>query len=159
MLSGDRLEVYLQDHLAGATGGVELARRIASQNEGTAYGDVMAGLAGEIDEDREELKAIMARVGAGADRLKIAGAWAGEKAGRLKRNGTWLEYSPTSRLIELEGLSAGVTGKLRLWTALREIAPGRPDLDAAKLDNLIARATRHLDTLAEQHRRAAAEAF
>jgi hypothetical protein len=159
MLSGDRLEVYLQDHLAGATGGVELARRIASQNEGTAYGDVMARLAGEIDEDREELKAIMARVGAGADRLKIAGAWAGEKAGRLKRNGTWLEYSPTSRLIELEGLSAGVTGKLRLWTALREIAPGRPDLDAANLDNLIARATRQLDTLAEQHRRAAAEAF
>jgi hypothetical protein len=159
MLTGDRLHVYLQDHLAGATAGVELARRIASQNEGTEYGDAMARLAEEIAEDREELKAIMAQVGAGADRLKIAAAWTGEKAGRLKRNGSWLGYSPSSRLIELEGLSAGVQGKLSLWRALRQIAPGRPEFEEAKLDELIARADRQLGTLGALHRKAAVEAF
>jgi hypothetical protein len=159
MFTGDRLHVYLQDHLAGATAGVELARRIASQNEGTEYGDAMARLAGEIDEDREELKAIMAQVGAGADRLKLAAAWTGEKAGRLKRNATWFDYSPSSRLIELEGLSAGVQGKLSLWRALRQIAPDRPELEAAELDELIARAERQVGELSELHRKAALEAF
>jgi hypothetical protein len=29
---GDKLAIYLNDHLAGATGGLELARRVASSN-------------------------------------------------------------------------------------------------------------------------------
>jgi hypothetical protein len=46
------------------------------------------------------------------------GAWGAEKAGRLKLNGSLLSYSPLSRLLELEGLHLGLTGKLFLWQAL-----------------------------------------
>ena len=47
---------------------------------------------------------------------KSAGAWTAEKFGRLKPNGQLTGYSPLSRLVELEGLKLGITGKLGLWT-------------------------------------------
>jgi hypothetical protein len=33
-MSSDYLDIYLNDHLAGATGGVELARRVRKSNAG-----------------------------------------------------------------------------------------------------------------------------
>ena len=36
-LHDKRLSTYLNDHLAGATGGLELVKRTASSNEGTPY--------------------------------------------------------------------------------------------------------------------------
>ena len=35
LLSTDLLTIYLNDHLAGATAGVELARRAAGENKGS----------------------------------------------------------------------------------------------------------------------------
>jgi hypothetical protein len=118
--NGDPLAIYLNDHLAGSTAGVELARRAASSNAGTEYGDVLSGIAREIEEDRATLEALMDRLGVGRDRVKLAAAWVGEKAGRLKLNGHLFSYSPLSRLEEIEFLLLGVTGKLALWRALSE---------------------------------------
>ena len=83
MFTTDPLRIYLQDHLAGATFGLALARRAQGENGGTEFGDFLARLADEIEEDRQELIAIIDGVDAGKDRLKIALAWAGEKADRL----------------------------------------------------------------------------
>ena len=47
--------------------------------------------------------------------IKDAAGWTAEKFGRLKPNNSLLSYSPLSRVIELEGLVIGVTGKLALW--------------------------------------------
>lgn len=113
-------EIYLQDHLAGAAAGVELARRTAGSNSSNDYGPELSRLADEIAEDRETLIEIAEALGASRSRLKEAGAWAGEKVGRLKPNNSILSYSPLSRLIELEGLVLGVTGKRSLWQSLRE---------------------------------------
>ena len=71
------------------------------------------------------LQGIMEDLGFGGDRLKNAGAWALEKAGRLKLNGELTGYSPLSRVVELEGLLTGITGKWGLWVALLELAPQR----------------------------------
>jgi hypothetical protein len=60
----------------------------------------------------------MDQLGIGRDRLKPMGAWLAEKLGRLKLNGQLHGYSPLSRLIELEGLYIGISGKSRLWKAL-----------------------------------------
>jgi hypothetical protein len=158
-LSGDLLAIYLQDHLAGATAGLELARRAQGANEGTAYGDFLSQLAREIAEDREQLRELMRRLDVGEDRLKLAAAWTAEKAGRLKLNGRLTGYSPLSRLVELEGLAAGVTGKLSAWRALRTIAERDERLDPVELDRLIARAERQLSSLAEHQRTAAGEAL
>lgn len=143
------LAIYLNDHLAGSTVGVELVRRARGSNEGTELGEFLAAFAAEIEGDRETLEEIMEAVGAGRDRLKVAGAWAGEKAGRLKLNGSLRSYSPLSRVVELEGLRLGVEGKTCLWRMLRELAD--PRLSGFDFDALIARAERQRDDL-EQRR-------
>ena len=68
----------------------------------------------------------------GRDRVKVAGGWTAEKVGRLKLNGRFAGYSPLSRVLELEGLIAGVNGKLALWHSLLELAPAEPRIDAAQ---------------------------
>jgi hypothetical protein len=158
-LSGDLLAIYLQDHLAGSTGGLELARRARRSNEGTPYGDFLSQLEQEIVEDRDALRELMGRLDVGEDRLKSVAAWTAEKAGRLKLNGRLTGYSPLSRLIELEALMAGVTGKLSGWRALRSLAERDERLDPVELDRLIARAERQLSSLAEHQRSTAGEAL
>jgi hypothetical protein len=158
-LTTDQLSIYLADHYAGSTFGVELVRRARDQSQGTPYGDFLVALAGEIEEDRAALEAIMGELRVERDPVKVALAWTGEKLGRLKLNGRLTGYAPLSRVVELEGLIAGVSGKLALWRALKEIAPGEPRLDHAQLDQLADRARRQLAGLREQHARAAAAAF
>jgi hypothetical protein len=63
----------------------------------------------------------MDHLGTGPHRIKDLGAWTFEKLGRLKPNNSLLSYSPLSRVVELEGLALGVTGKLALWRALRQV--------------------------------------
>src|SRR5919206_583165 len=112
------LDVYLNDHLAGATTGVELAKRAASSNAGTEYGDVLSEIEHEIAEDRAALVRLMERFDIKQDRIKTTGAYIAEKVGRLKPNAHLTSYSPLSRVVELEFLGLGVTGKLSLWRGL-----------------------------------------
>ena len=154
---GSLIQTYLQDHHAGATAGLELARRSAGANEGTEYGTELRALADEIAEDRETLERVMAAFDVGPHRIKDAGAWALEKVGRLKPNNRLLGYSPLSRVVELEGLVTGVTGKLALWQALRESVGER--VDGVELAPLATRAESQRTRLEALRRRAAAEAF
>jgi hypothetical protein len=153
------LGIYLNDHLAGSTAGIELVKRARSENQGTDYGRFLAELTKEIDEDRAAFVEIMDRLGIRRDPAKVAGGWVLEKMGRLKLNGQLHGYSPLSRLVELEGLALGVTGKLAGWKALRLLADGEPALDAAALDGLIERAERQQRGLEEHRLLATREAF
>ena len=47
-MADNPLDVYLNDHLAGAMLGSDLAEQIRSQNEGTALGQLMESLAPQI---------------------------------------------------------------------------------------------------------------
>jgi len=155
---GDRLlAIYLQDHLAGSTGGLELARRARASNEGTVLGEFLKRLAGEIDEDRETLREVMAELEVGEDRVKNALGWGAEKLGRLKPNGKIAGYSPLSRMVELEGLHVGISGKLAAWQALGAIYG--TDVAGHNLDGLISRAERQLSELGEFRTEAARTAF
>jgi len=156
---GDRLSTYLNDHLAGSTAGVNLARRAAESNEGMSYGPVLATLAAEIQEDRQSLLDVMERLSVGQDRLKLALAWGAEKAGRLKLNGELRGYSPLSRLEELEALSLGVEGKLGLWRTLQRTRGSDPRLSGVDLDELVRRARSQRRRLENQRARAADEAL
>ncbi len=153
------LRIYLQDHLAAATGGVELARRARGANEGTPYGEPLAKLADDVEADRRSLESIMDDLGFGADRAKNIAFWVGEKAGRLKLNGQLTGYSPLSRMIELEGLITGVNGKRSLWLTLRDIAESVPELDADRIGRLVERAEQQVETLHGLRARAGREAF
>ena len=153
------LAVYLNDHLAGATVGVELAKRAASSNEDSEYGPFLAELAHEIAEDRASLVRIMERLEVKEDRLKTTGAYIFEKVGRLKPNAQLTGYSPLSRVVELEGLTLGVTGKLGLWRALLEVADDDARLDREELTVLAERAQSQRDELERQRLKACAESF
>jgi predicted DNA-binding ribbon-helix-helix protein len=153
------LRIYLQDHLAGSTAGLELARRTRAANEGTEYGPPLAKIADEIEADRRQLQGIMEELGFGGDRAKNIAAWGLEKAGRLKLNGQLTGYSPLSRVVELEGLLTGITGKRAVWVALLELAPQEERLDAALLERLRERAEAQRATVEELRERAAREAF
>jgi hypothetical protein len=143
------LAVYLNDHLAGATVAVELARRASGEHEGSELGTFLARLATEIAEDRNALRRVMDTAGARPDLAKVAVAWMGEKVGRLKLNGRILGRSPLSPVVELEVLTIGITGKLLLWRLLREHR--LPGSGAVDLDDLIARAERQREEV-EEHR-------
>jgi hypothetical protein len=85
----DLLGIYLNDHLAGSTLGVSLARRMAaSAGPGSERSTVLSRLATEITEDRSALLQIMATLDIPVRRYKVFAAWAGEKAGRLKPTAT-----------------------------------------------------------------------
>jgi hypothetical protein len=154
-----RLDIYLSDHLAGATVGVELSRRAAKGNRGTPDGVILKRLHQEIVEDRRTLLAVVRALGADVSPAKPALAWIAEKAARLKLNGQLLGYSPLSRLIELEGLEAGVAGKRSLWQALARAFPDDARLAGFDLDALIARAEQQLQGIHEQRLTAARDAL
>jgi hypothetical protein len=115
------LGILLNDHLAGSTGGVELARRATDQNAASEFGQPLAAIRDEIEVDRATLEAVMDDLGVARSRVRPALAWVGERFARLKPNGRVRGYSPLSRVIELEGLVLGITGKLRLWRLLTEL--------------------------------------
>jgi hypothetical protein len=144
------LATYLNDHLLGATAGGELVRRAARENEGSELGAFLAQLAGELEADRDSLKAIMEELGVKVDRAKVAAGWTAEKVGRLKPNAQLRGYSPLSPLVELEGLSIGIQGKLAMWRALAEVAD-EVGLDRARMQALAVRAESQRDDV-ERHR-------
>jgi hypothetical protein len=152
------LAIYLQDHLAGATAGAELAHRARDSNEDEGdLGDFLKTLSRQIDEDRGVLIEMMDHLGIDRSRVKISGAWVGERLGRLKLNGQLTGYSPLSRLIELEGLTVGVAGKRSLWQNLRSCCEA--ELARFDLDRLIARADKQLEGLTAFRQAAAKQAL
>lgn len=155
---GKLLAIYLNDHLAGAMVGVELARRLRASNcDDPEFGPELATICAEIEADRETLVAIMDRLGVGRSRVKPLAAILAERLGRLKLNGQLRGYSPLSRLDELEFLAIGVTGKRQLWRSLEHTHAG--DLPGFELGALAERASEQLDRLEALRLKAAARAL
>jgi hypothetical protein len=150
-----RLDIYLNDHLAGATLGAELSGRAAREHRGTELGEFLQGLHEEIVDDRQTLRAVLGALGVDASPLKPIGAWLLEKAGRLKLNGQVRGHSPLSPLVELEGLEAGVSGKRSLWQVVARSFPGDQRLEHFDFEDLVTRADEQLQGL-QKHRLAVA---
>ncbi len=153
------LGIYLNDHLAGATGGLELARRAAAAEQASPLGPPLHALAEEIAQDRETLKALMARLGVGVSTYKVYAGWLAEKVGRLKLNGSVVSRTPLAAVIETEGLRLGIEAKAGLWRAMRSLADGDERLTVAELDRLLSRAQEQSDVAERLRAQAAAIAF
>jgi len=151
------LAIYLNDHLAGATSGVELARRARSSNSGSKWGEGLEKVCAEIEADRATLEGVMERLTIKRNAAKVAVAWSAEKLGRLKLNGRLTGYSPLSRLLELEMLQIGIAGKLEMWQALQQTLGSK--LSQFDLPALIERAESQREVVERLRLDAAAEAF
>ncbi len=140
LLMGDMrtLERYLQDHHAGGTAGVALARRLATDDATEDSVVLLTGVAREIEEDLRVLEHLMASLGIQPSRPRDAAVRLGHVGTRVRR----LVARDASRrraieLLELELLEMGITGKRLLWITMRNIGAG----EDAHLEKLIARAT------------------
>jgi hypothetical protein len=159
MASNELLGIYLNDHLAGAAAGVELAEKLGSTYEGTPFGTAVAAVAREIKEDRETLQRLVERLGIGKSPVKQAAGWVFEKVTRLRFNQQLTGSAELTRLLETETLSLGIEGKLAMWQALRGIPRLDAELGAADYDRLIARARQQRETLEPHRLEAATKAF
>ncbi len=158
-MGDELLKTYLNDHLAGALAGAELAKRSSANNEGAPLGEALKQLAEDIEEDRNTLERIMKELDVPQNPVKQAAAWLGERVGRLKPNEKIKGYSDLSRLVELETLALGVEGKASLWRALLQVRDDYPALDKFDLPTLLARAEIQRDRLEQYRQEAAAKAL
>ncbi len=144
------IDVYLTDHLAGATGGCELAQRAAEEHKGTPLGEFFSNLYTEIEQDKNTLEDMTKRLGTQPNPIKQAGAWLMEKVTRLKLSTQTGGAPQFNALLTLETLEMGVTGKLCLWRALKEISEASEVIRSFDLDNLVSRAESQIDTLEKE---------
>lgn len=153
------LALYLNDHLAGATGGTALARRLARNHRGTEFEGPTSRLADDVEADRQALLQFMSALDIQPRRAKQVLATLAERIGRLKVNGTLVRRSPLSSVIEFEAMRLGVEGKTDAWQALRRVADHEPRLNADRIDELLDRAGRQSEVLQDLRLRAATAAF
>ncbi|GAA5014693.1 hypothetical protein GCM10023317_53610 [Actinopolymorpha pittospori] len=73
------LQIYLNDHLAGASDGIELLHRAARVHREDGTGPELSELAREVSDDRASLVQIMKDLGVPIRRHKVALGWLGEK--------------------------------------------------------------------------------
>jgi hypothetical protein len=151
--------IYLNDHLAGAAGGAELARRLAKANRMPGAAPTLRRLASEISQDHGALQNIMRSLHFPIRRYKALGAWTIEKVRRLKLNGRLVGRSALGDLIEIEALRLGVEGKAAAWRTLRTLADHDHRLDTSQLDALQTRAHHQLETLEDLRIQAADNIF
>ncbi|MCX2967851.1 MULTISPECIES: hypothetical protein [Streptomyces] len=152
------LGVYLNDHLTGASGGVDLARRLAREHQRHPHGEPLAELAEAVAEDRAELVRTMRRLDVPVRRYKVAVGRLAEQVGRLKPNRALVRRSPLSSLLELEGMRLGTQGKAELWSTLLVLADDL-GLDRRRLETLLDRAHEQADALDQLRLRTAREVF
>jgi hypothetical protein len=155
MASNELLGVYLNDHLAGSTAGLELAEKLRDNNQGTELGKVMAALHTDIEHDRATLEELMGQLEVARHPVKDAAGWVLERLSRLRLNPALTGSADLTRLLETEALSLGIEGKLCMWASLKEAAAGNPSLATTDFDRLIERARTQRRSL-EPHRLAAA---
>ncbi|MFW3168499.1 hypothetical protein [Geodermatophilus sp. CPCC 206100] len=153
------LGVYTNDHLAAATGGIELVCRMLGRHRGTAFEPRLAELLAELREERAALESTMQTLGIPVRQYKQIATWVGEKLSRAKLNGHLLSRSPLSDLVEFEFIATAVLAKRAGFETLREAAATEGRIDAALYDRLIAQADKQHSWLADARREVAARVF
>ena len=151
------LHVYLQDHRAGAVGGVRLARRCAAHSRDTELHSQLTEIARHIEDDARSLDQILERLGIPYPRIKVALVRTGEWLGRVKLNGRVFGRSPLTQLVEVEGLIGGVELKRQLWVTLALLGTVDEGLSGFDFGRLEQRASDQLQILQAAHDRFASD--
>jgi hypothetical protein len=133
----ENLSSYLNDHLAGSVGALELLDRLIDDNSGKPLERFFRDLRNEIDTDQETLKELIAKLGEKESTVRKAGAWIVEKLSRAKIQLSETREGELGLFLALEGLALGINGKRSLWRALAaasETAPHVRGPDYATLE-------------------------
>lgn len=157
--NSELLGIYVNDHLAAATGGIELVGRMLGTHSGGPHEQPLEQLLSELREEKAALRGMMSELGIAVSQYKQLGVWVAEKLSRAKLNGRLLSRSPLSDLVEFEFLASGVRAKRSGFETLRIAAEVEPRLPAAELDRLIDQANRQYQWLTRARREVAADVF
>jgi hypothetical protein len=112
------LSTYLNDHLGGSVGALEMLEDMIDAQEGRPLQGFLKVLHENIESDQSELKRMMKELGMQESVIKKAGAWVAEKVSRAKLRVGDTGKPNLALLQSLEGLSLGIAGKRSLWRSL-----------------------------------------
>ncbi|MGO1538122.1 MAG: hypothetical protein ACTHZ9_04660 [Leucobacter sp.] len=154
----DLLDLYLADHLAGATAGAKRIERMAAAYIDTPVYAQLSELADEVRVERAFLKRLIHDLGMKQRRYRQVGSWAAERVGRLMHNGRLPSRSPMTPVLETELMRSALIGKLGVWQTLEDNAE-QLGLDSQVFLELADRARYQTDVLSDVHEHFRARAF
>jgi len=128
----EELSSYLNDHLAGSVGALELLERLIETYRGKPLERFFQKLRDDIQQDQRQLKELIQKLGIEESAVRKAGAWIVEKFSRAKIAVSESGEGETGLFLALEALVLGITGKRSLWRALQAASRTVPQL--ARLD-------------------------
>jgi len=140
-MSTEPLATYLNDHVAGSVGALQLIDTLAEHAQGDPLEAKLRALRLEIEEDQRTLRQILGRIAADEQRLKQAAAWVSEKVSQARLTLAAHAHRSLALVEGLEALGLGIQGKLGLWTLLAEVASRDPRLAGFGYEQLQTRAT------------------
>lgn len=144
------LELYLNDHLTGATAGLSRAQHMVRANADLPIHAGLRQLAQELAEEHDRLRRLIHELGLTQKSYRQLPAKVGEVLGRLKLNGRLLRRSPMTPILEVELLRGAVNTKAGLWELLAANA-GSLGLDPAEWEALARQAGEQSELLAQMH--------
>ena len=151
------LDSYLNDHLAGSIGAIELIAHWAKLYQGKPLGAFFTDLESEIKADQDRLRDLMRCLGVEESKMRQAGAWAAEKLGLARFLIAGGEPGGLGLVLVLEGLIMGITGKQLLWRALD--AANLPKAEGFDFKELQRRAEEQIERIEAERIRVARQAF
>jgi hypothetical protein len=155
----DDLSSYLNDHLAGSVGALELLDRLIEVYEGKPLERFFRDLRSEIDADQETLKELIAKLGEKESAVRKVGAWIVEKLSRAKIQLSEAREGEMGLFLALEGLVLGITGKRLLWRGLAAGSETAPRLRGPDYATLEKRAIEQHDRVEAKRLEVAREVF
>jgi hypothetical protein len=158
-MKNDNLILYLNDHMAGSVGALELIERLIRSYEGRPIAQFCSEIKREVEADQKVLRDVMKALDIEESSLRKAGAWVAEKFSRKKLAIENSEPGTIGLVEALEGLVLGIKGKEGLWSALSAIQKAWPQLTALDFSRLKQRAVDQGMRVDEMRLKAATEAF
>lgn len=137
-MSKEHLSTYLNDHLAGSVAAVEILDGLAVDAPDLA--PFAAQLKEDIEADKQQLLALMDRLGIEQGRLRKASGWLAEQIAEAKLELDDEDKGTLRRLERLEALVLGISGKMVLWRALEAASVEDHRLRGPNYEDLVVRA-------------------
>lgn len=152
------LKIYLNDHLAASVAGIQMAKHCLKNSQDSALKKFLSDFLAQVTEEQKLLKKIVIYLKDTQSPLKRMGAWVFEKIAHLKLN--YLQSNAeVSRLLELEGLLAGVHAKLDMWRMVERLSISNPEFPQYPFKSLIERVEKQLLSLEKFCLKAGEKAF
>jgi len=151
------LDTYLNDHIAGATAGTNLAKMAAQEHQTDEHGPFFSEIYAAIQADFDTLQELARALGVEESAGKSALAEVGSKLMGPKFTGG--DDDELNAFVTLETLSIGVEGKVCMWKALKTVAADYPAFGNYDIDDLLERAVSQREKIEDQRQMMAPRAL